>query len=92
MTEVTSVRSTIIKLGEVLRQMNTYSDLAFSRDEYGIRVLLLKQEPPAHYVDAFTNERIQLAAIDETYGLRWLNTVVHEPCKGNRYDIASLYF
>ena len=68
------VKTGQVKLGEILRQMNTYEPLAFGfKYNFGARVLIVKQNVPAHYLEAFSSERIKVGQIDETYALEWLN-------------------
>lgn len=69
------VKTGRIKLGDVLRQMNTYAGLVDPRFNYKIknRLLIIKQDMPSHYLEAFTNEAIRVARVDEEYELVWLN-------------------
>ena len=64
------VKTGRLQLGEVLRQLNTYA----STGNFSHRLLIVKQRPPAHYVEALEGEKIQVALFSD-YELEWLTAV-----------------
>ena len=61
------VKTGRVQLGEVLRQLNTYNTLG----TFSHRLLIAKQRPPEHYIEALQGEGIRVALFSD-YSLEWL--------------------
>ena len=66
------VKTGRLQLGEVLRQLNTYA----STGNFSHRLLIVKQRPPAHYVEALEGQGVSVALFSD-YELEWLTAVNH---------------
>ena len=64
------VKTGRLQLGEALRQLNTYKTLG----DFTHRLLIVKQRPPEHYIEALTSEGVQVALFKD-YSLCWLSAV-----------------
>lgn len=63
------VKTGKLKLGEVLRQMNTYAEM---QKDITDKLLVVKQMPPAHYVEALASQGVSVGYLSGNH-LEWLH-------------------